>query len=106
NIASNAINPVTYQGIRAEVLYKFNEDWDVLLTHSYQDMNSQGVFYLKPSASDGAALQPLEATLFNNAFDKDRFESTAWTVNGKIGPLNAVYTGGCLVRHVEQSGDY
>ncbi len=30
NLVGNAINPVTYQGIRAEVLYKFNEDWDLL----------------------------------------------------------------------------
>jgi iron complex outermembrane recepter protein len=106
NLTGNAINPVTYQGIRAEVLYKFNEDWDFLLTQSYQDMNSQGVFYQQPNASDGAPLNPLEVTLFNNAFDKDKFESTSWTLNGKAGPLKAVYTGGYLVRNVEQVGDY
>ena len=106
NIAGRAINPVTYEGVRAEVLYKFNEDWDVLITQSYQDMDSKGVFYQQPNASDGAALQPLEVTLFNNSFDKDKFESTAWTVNGKFGPLKAVYTGGYLVRNVEQVGDY
>src|SRR5271169_4830182 len=27
---ANAINPVTYQGIRGELLYKFNDDWDFL----------------------------------------------------------------------------
>ena len=69
-------------------------------------MDSQGVFYQQPNASDGAPLQPLEVTLFNNAYDKDRFESTAWTVNGKFGALKAVYTGGYLVRNVEQVGDY
>ena len=47
-----------------------------------------------------------EVTLFNPSFDKDKFESTAWTVNGKIGDLKAVYTGGYLVRNVEQVGDY
>lgn len=101
-----AINPVTYQGIRAEVLYKFNEDWDFLFTQSYQNMNSQGVFYQQPNASDGAPLNPLEVTLFNSAFDKDKFESTSWTFNGKFGPVKAVYTGGYLVRNVEQVGDY
>ncbi|HEY0340709.1 MAG TPA: TonB-dependent receptor plug domain-containing protein, partial [Steroidobacteraceae bacterium] len=106
SIAGRAINPVTYQGIRAEVLYKINDDWDFLLTQSYQNMNSQGVFYQQPTASDGAPLNPLEVTLFNNAFDKDKFESTAWTFNGKIGPVKAVYTGGYLVRNVEQVGDY
>jgi iron complex outermembrane receptor protein len=106
SLAGRAINPVTYQGIRVEALYKFNDDWDFLLTQSYQDMRSQGVFYQQPTASDGAALQPLQATLFNPAYDKDKFESTAWTLNGKFGDLKAVYTGGYLVRNVDQVGDY
>jgi iron complex outermembrane recepter protein len=106
NIASRAINPVTYQGIRAEALYKVNDDWDVLITQSYQQMDARGVFYQQPTASDGASLKPLEVTLFNDSFDKDKFESTAWTVNGKFGDLKAVYTGGYLVRNVQQIGDY
>ena len=77
-----------------------------LLSQSYQNLNTQGVFYQQPNASDGAPLQPLEVTLFNPAYDKDRFESTAWTVNGKIWDIKAVYTGGYLDRHVEQQGDY
>jgi iron complex outermembrane recepter protein len=105
-LTGNAINPVTYQGGRVEALFKFSDDWDLLITQSYQDMNSQGVFYQQPFASDGAPLQPLQVTLFNPTFDKDRFESTAWTVNGKFGDLKAVYTGGYLVRNVEQAGDY
>ena len=59
-----------------------------------------------PTASDGAPLQPLEVTLFNPSYDKDKFENTAWTVNGKFGDLKAVYTGGYLVRNVDQVGDY
>jgi outer membrane receptor protein involved in Fe transport len=106
NLVGNAINPVTYQGIRAEALYKFNEDWNLLVTQSYQEMNTQGVFYQQPNASDGAALAPLEVTLFNPAYDKDKFESTAWTLNGKLGPISAVYTGGYLDRKVDQAGDY
>ncbi|MBS0364670.1 MAG: TonB-dependent receptor [Proteobacteria bacterium] len=105
-IAGRAINPVTYQGVRAEALYKFNEDWDALITQSYQQMDSKGVFYQQPNASDGTPLNPLEVTVFNPSFNKDRFESTAWTVNGKFGDLKAVYTGGYLVRTVEQVGDY
>jgi iron complex outermembrane receptor protein len=105
-LTGNDINSVTYQGARVEALYKINEDWNVLLTQSYQQMDSQGVFYQQPNASDGAALQPLQVTLFNPAYDKDKFESTAWTVNGKFGDLKAVYTGGYLVRNVDQAGDY
>jgi iron complex outermembrane receptor protein len=105
-IAGRAINPVTYQGIRAEALLQINDDWNVLLSQMYQNMDSQGVFYQTPRSSDGVPLHPLETTLFNHAYDKDRFENTAWTVNGKFGVLKAVYTGGYLVRHVDQIGDY
>src|SRR5882724_2638875 len=45
SLVGRAINPVTYQGIREEALYNFNEDWNALITQSYQDLNSQGVFY-------------------------------------------------------------
>jgi iron complex outermembrane receptor protein len=105
-IAGNAINPVTYQGVRVEALYKFNDNWDLLISQSYQEMESQGVFYQQPNASDGGPLSPLQVTLFNPAHDRDRFESTAWTLNGKLGDLKAVYTGGYLVRNVDQVGDY
>ncbi len=105
-IAGRAINPVTYQGIRVEGLYQINDDWNILLTQTYQNMDSQGVFYQMPKSSDGVPLAPLEVTLFNNSYDKDKFENTAWTVNGKLGDLKAVYTGGYLVRHVDQVGDY
>jgi iron complex outermembrane recepter protein len=106
NLVANNINPVTYLGGRVELLYKINDDWDVLLSQSYQDMDADGVFYQQPNGSDGTALQPLQVTLFNPAYDKDRFESTAWTVNGQVGWLKLVYTGGYLVRNVDQIGDY
>ena len=105
-IAARNINPVEYQGGRVEALYKFNDDWDLLITQSYQDINSQGVFYQQPYASDGTPLSRLQVTLFNNAYDKDRFENTAWTVHGKVSRLDFVYTGGYLDRNVEQVGDY
>jgi iron complex outermembrane receptor protein len=106
SIAANNINPVTYTGTRLEALYKINEDWNVLVSQSYQNMDSEGVFYQMPNSSDGVPLQPLEVTLFNNSYDKDRFENTAWTLNGKVGDLKLVYTGGYLDRHVTQVADY
>ena len=39
-------------------------------------------------------------------YDKDQFENTALTINGRIGDLKLVYTGGYLVRNIEQQGDY
>jgi iron complex outermembrane recepter protein len=106
NLVQNDFNPVTYQGIRASVLYKINDDWNALITQTYQDINSQGVFYQMPNSSDGVPLQPLQVTVFSPSYDKDKFENTAWTVNGKFGDLKAVYTGGYLVRNVDQRNDY
>ena len=105
-LAQNDFNPATYQGVRASALYQINDDWNVLITQTYQDINSQGVFYQMPTSSDGVPLQPLQVTVFSPSYDKDRFENTAWTVNGKFGDLKAVYTGGYLVRHVDQRNDY
>ena len=106
SIAQRAINPTTYKGGRAELLYKINDDWNFLLTQMYQNLDTQGVFYQQSNSSDGQSLAPLEVTLFNPAYDNDKFENTAWTVHGRFGALRAVYTGGYLVRHVEQVGDY
>jgi iron complex outermembrane recepter protein len=106
NIAANAINPVTYQGIRVSALWDVNSDWNALLTQSYQDMEAQGVFYQMPNASDGQPLPQQSVTLFNNSFNKDKFENTALTINGRLGDLKVVYTGAYLVRNVSQIQDY
>ena len=118
-IAAKAINPLTYQGIRGELLYKIDDDWDVLLTQMYQDMDAQGVFYQMPYSSEGAGvndttgvpigtvpLPPLSVNLFNPSYDKDRFEDTALTVHGRVGVLSLVYSGSYLDRNVEQVQDY
>jgi iron complex outermembrane receptor protein len=105
-IAAKAINPVTYQGLRASALWQINDDWNALITQSYQNMDAEGVFYQMPNSSDGEPLPRQSVTLFNNSFDKDKFENTAWTVNGKIADLKAVYTGAYLVRNVSQVQDY
>jgi iron complex outermembrane receptor protein len=106
SIVQNAINPVTYQGFRLSGLWKFNDDWNALLTQSYQTMNAQGVFYQMPRGSEGQVLPDLSVTLFNPSDDKDKFENTALTITGRIGDLKALYTGGYLVRNVEQIQDY
>ena len=105
-IAAKDINPVTYKGLRVGLAYKASDDWNILLTQSYQNMQASGVFYQLPVGSEGQALNPLEVTLFNNGITTDKFSNTALTVNGKIGSLDLVYTGAYLVRDSFQIQDY
>jgi iron complex outermembrane recepter protein len=106
SLVGNAINPVTYQGLRVSALWDIRDDWNALLTQSYQDINAQGVFYQMPNSSDGVPLPPQSVTLFNPSYNKDKFENTALTVNGRIGVLKAVYAGAYLIRNISQQQDY
>jgi iron complex outermembrane receptor protein len=106
NVAAENINPVTYQGIRVESLYRFNEDWDALLAQSYQSIEADGVFTEMAANSLGESLPDLDVQLYNPSYDKDKFENTALTINGRVGPLKLVYTGSYFVRNVEQVHDY
>jgi len=105
-LVGNAINPVTYGGLRVSALYKMNDDWNALLVQSYQNMESKGVFYVTPESSAGQPLPDLGVNLWNPAYNNDRFENTALTVNGKLGDLKLVYAGSYMVRDIEQQGDY
>ena len=106
NLAASHINPVTYQGIRVEALYRFDEDWSALLTQSYQNMEADGVFAEMAANSLGEPLPDLSVELYNPSYDKDKFENTALTIDGRIGALKLVYAGAYLVRNVEQVQDY
>jgi iron complex outermembrane receptor protein len=105
-IAKKDWNPVTHVGGRFEVLYDFNEDWNGLITESLQTMDAEGLSSTYPVGSDFQPLKPLEITAFTPSYDKDSFNNTAWTVNGKVGDLKLVYTGGYMSRHINQQVDY
>jgi iron complex outermembrane receptor protein len=99
-LVSRAFNPLTYEGARVSALYQFNEDWNLLLQQSYQSMEADGVFAYDPKHGD------LDVQQYNPSQDLDKFEDTSWTLNGRAGPLKLVYTGGYLVRNVNQTADY
>jgi iron complex outermembrane recepter protein len=105
-LVGKAINPVTYKGMRVEGLVKFNDDWNLLVSQSYQNMEADGIFSQAATDSLGQPQPPLSVQLYNPSFDKDKFTNTSWTLNGRIGALKAVYTGGYLVRNVDQVQDY
>jgi outer membrane receptor protein involved in Fe transport len=112
-LAGNAQNPTTYGGIRVEALWQVNDDWSALLTQSFQNMEADGSsaqyvygsdYNVNPTAPQ--VLGPWQGTFFSPAWDKDKFENTALTINGKVGPLSLVYSGAYLIRHVDQAADY
>ena len=105
-LLQNNANTVDYQGARLSVLWKFNDDWNFLLQQNYQNMEADGYFYAYPQDPNGNALQPYQLTAFTPAYNKDRYESTAWTLNGQFAGLKAVYTGSYMVRHIEGQQDY
>ena len=47
-IAARTQNPVDYNGIRVSALYQFNDDWNLLIQQSYQNMEADGVFAQYP----------------------------------------------------------
>jgi outer membrane receptor protein involved in Fe transport len=100
------INPVDYQGFRLTGLWKFNDDWDVILSESVQDMDAEGVFYETPNGVNGNKLPDLSVQLFNPSYDKDNFENSALTIDGRIGVLSVVYSGSYLIRDTNQQQDY
>jgi iron complex outermembrane receptor protein len=106
SLAKDAINPVTYGGGRLSALWNIDDNWNALITQSYQDMDAEGVFYQMPLSSDGVPLPRQSVTLFNPSWNKDRFENTALVINGKLGDLKVVYAGSYLVRSFDTQQDY
>lgn len=126
-IARDDINAVTYKGARLGLSYNVNDDWNVLLVQSYQDIETGGVFYSMPFGSDcpnpaneatcttggpnnatvqGKPLGEYEVNLFNDGITNDSFSNTALTITGKIGQFGFVYSGARLDRDNFIQGDY
>ncbi len=105
-LAKKAQNPVTNEGARLEALWQVTPDWDVLIAQSVQDLDAEGLSTSYPTGSDFQPLKPLEVTSFVPTYNKDNYESTAWTVNGKVHDFALIYTGAYTDRHITQQNDY
>jgi len=100
-------NSVTYTGLRVSALIKFNDNWNALIQQNFQNMDTEGYFAEYPTAADGSTLAPYQIAAFSPAHDHDRYESTAWTLNGQLGDyLKVIYTGSFLDRHIDEQADY
>ncbi len=100
-LVEDNFNDATYQGFRLGVSWDINEDWNLLLQHTEQDLSTEGSFEFTPTTGNSD-----QANVFSPDFNDDSFGLTTWTLNGRIGALDLVYTGGFLNRDVDSLIDY
>lgn len=105
-IASAHINPVRYSGLRTEILYRLNDDWDALIAQSNQHLEADGVFTEMAANSLGEPQPDLSVQLYNPSYDNDKVGNSAVTINGRMGPLKLLYAGSYLTRNIDQVQDY
>ncbi len=99
-LVEDDFNDTTYAGFRLSALYEFNEDWRITVSHAQQSLESEGVFFTDPELDD------LEIQRFEADELDDDYSNTAWTLEGRLGVLEAVYTGAFTDRRTDQTVDY
>lgn len=95
-------NDTQYSGFRVSGLYEVSPDWRVTLTHARQSVESDGVFFADPDLG----LDGLDVQRFEQDRLEDDFSNTSWTVEGRLGALDIVYTGAYTDRETQQRVDY
>ena len=93
-------NDTSYQGFRISGLWDITPDLSLRITHARQNLDSDGVFFSDPTLGD------LEIQRFEQDELEDAFHNTAWTLEGRLGMLDAVYTGAYTDRQTDQRVDY
>lgn len=102
-IAQDDFNDTQYAGFRVSALWEVTPDWTVNLSHQRQSLESDGVFFADPELG---GLNDLEIERFETDRLEDDFSNTSWTVEGRIGWLDVIYTGAYTERDSEQRADY
>jgi len=93
-------NDTTYGGFRISVLYEVNDDWKVTVAHARQSLDVDGVFFDDPTLDD------FEIQRFEQDEIEDDFHNTAWSIEGRLGALEALYTGAYTDRATDQRAGY
>ena len=100
-LVEDNFNTANYAGARFGLSYLINNDWDLLVQHTQQSLDTEGVFAYDPN---------LEGESSTNRFtpekNNDDFGLTTWTLEGRLEHLNVVYTGGYLDRDINSTIDY
>ena len=100
SIAGSDQNEAKYSGYRAGFKWDVNEDWSALVQRSSQQLDVDGSFLVDPSV--GAEAQEKYVAEYN----RDEFELTTLTVEGRVAGLDVVYAGSFLEREMDALVDY
>ncbi|MEP3891426.1 MAG: TonB-dependent receptor [Hellea sp.] len=93
-------NDATYFGFRASGLFEANEDWSLLVGYAHQELQTDGIFLANPD------LGSHKIQTYEQSYLDDEFDNVSWTLKGRLGMLEAVYTGAYTDRRAEQRIDY
>ena len=93
-------NEATYAGGRISALYAINDDWSLQVAHMQQALDSEGVFFADPDLGD------YEIQRYDRDTLEDEFHNTNWTLEGRVGALEVLYTGAYTDRDTDQVVDY
>ena len=93
-------NDATYFGFRVSALKEINDDWSLLLGYAHQELETDGIFLANPNLGDH------EIQVYEENSLSDEFDNFNWTLKGRIGALEAVYTGAYTDRSADQRIDY
>jgi iron complex outermembrane recepter protein len=93
-------NEVTYAGARLAGLWDISDDWSLLVGVAQQSIDSEGVFFQDPE------LDELEISRYEQDTLEDDFENYNWTLSGRVGALDLLYTGAYTEREAEGRIDY
>ena len=99
-LVEDDFNDASYQGVRLGAKYLINDDWSALVQFTQQSLKTQGVFDYDEALGD------LNVARFTEDSLEDEFNQYAWTLEGRVGALDLVYTGAFLDREVSQRLDY
>ena len=98
--AKSNYNTVDKMGARAALQIDLDDNWTITPTIMGQIENSKGVFAYDPTVGI------LEVQHYFPEYVKDKWYQAALTVQGKIGNLDLVYSGGYMHRTVNSEADY
>ncbi len=101
-LAAEDFNEAVYSGARVGISYLINDSWDVVVQHTEQSLEAEGVFEYDPVLPDTTSA----VNRFTPSRNEDDFGLTTWTLSGRMSELDVLYTGGFLKRDVFYIQDY